>query len=60
MTSVTAQAWRRSRYGAALVALLVIGACSEVKPVEYTEIHEIPPWPGLLSGVDGTFVLYRD
>lgn len=44
----------------AFAALLVIGACAQVKPVEYTEIHEIPPWPGLLSGEDGAFVLYRD
>jgi hypothetical protein len=40
--------------------LLLLGACAEVKPMEYTEIHEIPPGPGLLSGEEGEFVLYGD
>ncbi len=39
--------------------LLLLGACAEVKPLEYTEIHEIPPGPGLLSGEDGEFVLFE-
>ncbi len=39
--------------------LLVLGACAEMKPLEYTEIHEIPPGPGLLSGDDGKFVLFE-
>jgi hypothetical protein len=39
--------------------LLLLGACADVKPLEYTEIHEIPPGPGLLSGEDGEFVLYQ-
>ena len=39
--------------------LLVLGACAEMKPLEYTEIHEIPPGPGLLSGEDGKFVLFE-
>ena len=39
--------------------LLLLGACAEMKPLEYTEIHEIPPGPGLLSGEDGTFVLFE-
>ncbi len=38
--------------------LIFLGACAEVKPMAYTEIHEIPPGPGLLSGEDGKFVLY--
>ncbi len=37
--------------------LLLLGACAELKPLEYTEIHEIPPGPGLLSGEDGEFVI---
>ncbi len=40
--------------------LFLLGACAEVKPMEYTEIHEIPPGPGLVSGEDGEFVLYGD
>lgn len=41
-------------------AILLAMACAEVKPLEYTEIHEIQPGPGLLSGEDGEFVLYRN
>ena len=40
--------------------LILLGACAEMKPMEYTEIHEIPPGPGLVSGEDGEFVLYGD
>ena len=39
------------------VMLFLLGACAELKPLEYTEIHEIPPGPGLLSGEDGEFVI---
>ena len=39
--------------------LLLLGACAEMKPLDYTEIHEIPPGPGLLSGEDGEFVLFE-
>jgi hypothetical protein len=39
------------------IMLLLLGACAELKPLEYTEIHEIPPGPGLLSGEDGEFVI---
>ncbi len=39
--------------------LLLLGACAEMKPLEYTEIHEIPPGPGLLSGEDGEFVIFE-
>jgi hypothetical protein len=39
--------------------LLLLGACTDVKPLEYTEIHEIPPGPGLLSGEDGEFVVFE-
>ena len=40
--------------------LLLLGACAEVKPFEYTEIHESPPGPGLLTGDDGEFVLFEN
>ncbi len=49
------------RFGSLALAggiLIFLGACAEVKPMAYTEIHEIPPGPGLLSGEDGEFVLY--
>ncbi len=39
--------------------LLLLGACAEMKPLEYTEIHEIPPGPGLLSDEDGEFVIFE-
>ncbi len=46
---------------AALAAVFLLAtACSQIEPMEYTEIHEIQPGPGLLSGEQGTFVLYGD
>lgn len=57
----------RNRSGAAVArlafaAVLVAGlaACSEMQPATYTELHEIPDGPGLLSGDDGAFVVTRD
>lgn len=44
----------------ALVVLTgTLAACSGVKPFAYTEVHEIPPGPGLISGETGEFELYR-
>lgn len=37
----------------------MLSACSGVEPFDYTEVHEIPPGPGLISGEDGEFELYR-
>lgn len=37
-----------------------LAACSNVEPLNYTAIHEIPDGPGLFSGVDGEFDLYGD
>ncbi len=42
---------------AAMLGLAV--GCAEITPVAYTPIDEIPPGPGLLSGEDGEFTLYR-
>ncbi len=50
---------RFSSLAVAMGVLLLAGACAELKPLEYTEIHEIPPGPGLLSGEDGKFVLFE-
>ncbi len=45
---------------AALAALLGLAvACDAITPVEYTATDEIPAGPGLLSGEDGEFTLYR-
>ena len=40
-----------------LTCLLIAGCAG--KPFEPTKIDEIPPGPGLLSGDDGEFVIYR-
>ncbi len=37
---------------------LILAACAEVKPIEYTEIHEIKPGPGLLTGESGEFAIH--
>lgn len=42
---------------AAVVGLAA--ACGEITPVAYTPTDEIPEGPGLLSGEDGEFTLYR-
>lgn len=41
------------------VALGLAAACAEITPVAYTPIDEIKPGPGLLSGEEGEFTLYR-
>ncbi len=50
--------WQRVAPVGAL--LCAVAACAEVKSFEYTEIHEIPPGAGLMSGEDGEFVLYGE
>ena len=44
----------------AVGVLLLLGACADMKPFEFTEIHEIPPGPGLLSGEDGEFIIFEN
>lgn len=41
-----------------IIALSVAG-CSQWKPYKPPESTEIPEGPGLLSGEDGEFVIYR-
>jgi hypothetical protein len=36
-----------------------LAACSGVRSYEFVAIDEIPPGPGLFSGEDGEFVIYR-
>ena len=46
----------------ALLALLVpllLSGCGKYRPYEYVEPTDIPPGPGLLTGEDGEFVIYR-
>jgi len=42
----------------ALSAGLWLAACA-AEPFDYTPVDEIQPGPGLLSGEDGEFVIYR-
>ena len=56
MSKLAVRLWFFASFGAILLAT----ACTEVKPFEYTEIHEIQPGPGLLSGEDGEFVLFEN
>ena len=40
--------------------MLILGACAGGEPREPTKVvDEIPPGPGVFSGEDGEFVLYR-
>ena len=51
----------RSLVGRLAVALsmgLGLAGCAAA-PFDYTPVDEIPPGPGLLSGEDGEFVVYR-
>ena len=46
---------------ATLAAVFLLAtACARFEPLKYTEAHDIQPGPGLLSGKQGTFVLYGD
>ncbi len=37
----------------------VLAACSNVEPMSYTPVGEIPPGPGAFSGEDGVFTIYE-
>lgn len=54
-------AFRPKALRMALLAAAVglIAACGQVTPVAYAPIDEIPPGPGLFSGEEGAFTLYR-
>ena len=44
-----------------IVALIALGltACQGAEPFDFRPISEIPAGPGLFSGADGQFALYR-
>ena len=42
-----------------IVSMLVLGACAHYEPFEPAPIADIPDGPGLLTGKDGEWVLYR-
>ncbi len=52
----TRRGFKRILAAAALAGALA--ACSNVEPMSYTPVSEIPPGPGLFSGEDGVFTIY--
>lgn len=48
-----------ARTAAAFLAVLLLGACASYKPFEVGKPDDIKPGPGLLTGSEGRFVLYR-
>ena len=44
---------------AVLIMALVLGACADMKPLDYTPAGEIPPGPGVFSGKSGEFKVFR-
>ena len=61
MKDLKATLKRNAGPGAALAAVFLLAtACAQIEPMEYTEIHDIQPGPGLLSGEQGAFILYGD
>lgn len=59
MTTAILKPGRIRRLFALTLLAGTLAACSGVQPFEYTEVHEIPPGPGLVSGEIGEFELYR-
>lgn len=43
----------------AIAGIFLLSACAGIKPYEPTAAGEIPPGPGLLSGKDGEFTIFR-
>jgi hypothetical protein len=46
----------------ALAAVLGLSGCSDLRyrPITYTSVNDMRPGPGLFSGREGAFVLFRD
>jgi hypothetical protein len=46
----------------ALAAVLGLAGCSDLRyrPMTYTNVNDMRPGPGLFSGREGAFVLFRD
>ena len=51
--------WTMARIAVMVAVVGLAAACAEITPFEYTATDEIQPGPGLLSGEDGEFTLYR-
>ncbi len=48
---------KTTQFLAAVLLAAFLAACSNIQPVEFVPIDEIPPGPGLFSGEDGEFVI---
>ena len=59
MKMIVADRVRTLRWLAFALLSVLPAACSGVEPFAYTEVQEIPPGPGLISGETGEFELYR-
>jgi hypothetical protein len=46
----------------ALAAVLGLSGCSDLhyKPLTYTNVNDMRPGPGVFSGREGAFVIFRD
>ena len=42
-----------------LLLAFTLSACAHYEPLEYTPISEIPDGPGLLTGEEGEWTIYR-
>lgn len=47
------------KLGLLLLAFMLSACASDYKPFEFTPIDEIPPGPGVFTGEDGEWVIYR-
>ncbi len=62
MAALTHRTSRRQPRPGPLAAVgfaFLLNTCAGMEPMEYTAIDQIPPGPGLITGDDGDFVLYR-
>jgi hypothetical protein len=49
----------KSLYLAFLLVTLLAAGCAHMQPFEVQPADQIPPGPGLFSGDDGEFVIFR-
>ena len=48
-----------SRTLAVIVACLLMAACSGIEPMAFPDARENPTFPGLFTGEEGKWVIYR-
>jgi hypothetical protein len=49
----------RSRWLAIVAACLLAAGCSGIKPMAFPDARENPTFPGLFTGEEGEWVIYR-